>query len=312
MSFGDPFYSFTWGTEIGDARLIPPFYASWEVAQQTIPRGLKWIAILFWNLGPMLALFIVIGLGRALSEKRHISYLVIPVGLWALTFTQTVLGNLTIQPRYSLYSGVLLIPFGAFALLNFATKVRKSLQPYMRVGFVMLTLAITAGGYYVGRSMPPTDSVFFAGLWNVRFRSIIPDDMKQLGAWLKSHYRRDEKVLVDGGPYAGNITMAAGLDDLTHVNGTTIDYWPDLDKLYRASPVLSYKPDEFRSVDVAHNHLKSYIETYKPRYVLYHTRSYFSRIFQFSEICATRVWHGFIFQCRYERGGYHIYEILYE
>jgi len=312
MAFGDPFYSFTWGTKIGDARLIPPFYASWEAAQQVIQSGLKWITILFWTLGPMLALFILIGLGRSVLERRHIPYLVIPVSLWALTFTQTIMGNLTIQPRYGIYSAVLLIPFGAFALIDITGKVRKTLQPYIGIGCILLTLGITAGGYYIGRSMPPTDSVFFAGLWNVRFRSIIPDDMKQLGAWLKSHYRSNEKVLVDIGPYAGNITMAAGLDDLTHVNGTTIDYWPNLDRLYRASPVLSYKPDEFLSIDAARDHLKSYIETYKPRYVLYYTRSAFSRIFQFPGVCATHTWHGFPFQCRYERGGYHIYEILYE
>jgi len=210
-----------------------------------------------------------------------------------------------------LHYGVLLIPFGALGLLFLIQKVKGPVRHYFGVGLLVFTLSVTAGAYFIGRQMKPPVSNMYNGLWNVRYRSVFTEDMKNAGLWLQENRLEEEKILIDYAPFASNIALMAGVDDLTHFNGSTIDFNQDMNALYSASPAFSYKPEEFATIEDTRQQLTHYILTQKPRYLLYHTQSGFKTVFQLSNSCESQSLEQFALRCSYESGPYHIYEILY-
>jgi hypothetical protein len=314
LVLGDPLYFRNWSSRVFD-HSHQNLFESWDIALLLLSNAAWHIWMPFWLLGPVLSLMILAGLAHALIHRKYLAMMLYPAGLIFFVMQQTLQGMATLQLRYDLIPSILLLPFGALFLSNHLDKLRPTRQLPVLVMVLCTHLIISTGVYLAAKqvsSLSIASSVWMAGFQEVRYRYVVPEEIKQLCTWLNETTSTSDKMIIDYAPFSSHIIVYAGLSDLTQLNGSVEDIISDVPALYGKSQVYSLKSHDFNRLNQEEREqiLFDYISKYHPKFLIYHSEAgYLQSLLNFGLDCSTKNWRSFRFHCRYKQSAYHVYEI---
>lgn len=282
--YGDPFYGQSWSDNYIKTNMVINQDSQYH-NPPLIKRLVAWPGVIYHKLN-IISIFAILGLIISLYKKRYLEFLTIFIILMLIFTYKIVNFTMTSQARQMIMPIVFLIPYFMVGLDSIIRQ--KNLSKYVNGNIIVSGILI-----------------FFAitSLYTVveDKQYVTPNYVLDVSNWLKDNLKQNETVLLDEYNWWGlHILYLSGLNTtFTEDYLTTFEYTTDQIKIVSGG---GKKIDEFNIV--------SYLENYRPTYIIYSPNGKLGNLLNFSSNCKYEKYNDYSFECIYSTKNYNIYKLI--